>query len=293
MRNNERLAIYFCLDTLLDTRLGTLAKISDDIAFQALMGGEYMVRWSDDPTTYMDGVSFEQYREKWLSRDVDTLKRSFPTDHALDAQLIINDLEDRHGAGDPTVPHLPTVIINYYPYNLSSAEVKEHIKVFRAMFKCRSDVQMIRRATEDLTLEWFKDGAFAAAYIYDYKAWMEAVITAPINRGEQIVPCPDIVFYLPTLIHDGSAKDVYAECERALGRVPDSFAANKLYCAQYIGIDWVDPIYYSISPSILFPNEKLKETPEQPDLPVEEALLYDKSNPEHVERIGRMLKDEP
>lgn len=293
MINRSQIALYFCMDTLLDTRLGTLAKISDDVAFQALIGGEYMSRWSDDPTTFMDGVSFEQYRELWLTRDVDTLKASHPTDHALDAQLIINDLEDRHGAGDPTVPSLPTIVINYYPYELNADQVKEHIKVFRAMFKCRSEVVMISRPTEDLTLEWFKQGDFVAGYIYDYKAWMEAVITKPINEGINIARCPDIVFYLPSLIFDGSAKQVYADCERALGRVPDSFAAHKLYCHQYIGIEWVDPIYYSISPSILFPNEAMKETPPPPDLPVDEALLYDSNDPVHVERIERMLKDEP
>lgn len=281
--SDKRIPIYFCIDTILDTRLGTLAKLDDDYAFYALMSG-YMDRWTDDPAAYLPAVDSATFAEAYAKRDVNTLKISFPTDHALDAHEIITDLEVRHSAGDPTVPYLTVVHVNYYPYVLNAEQVVEFTKVIRTILKCRSEVKLFSLPTERLTTDFFGQGEYGAVYMYNYKEWIETVITDRINRGEQFKPCPEVTFYLPALTSDASAPDVYAECERELGQIPDACENLKLFCSRYFGLEWVTPTYYSISPSILFPKEKQKVPEERKD-EVAEKYLFDKNNPNDMAAI--------
>lgn len=286
-----KIVLYFCIDTIKDTRLGTLAKINDDYAFYALLNG-YMERWTDDPATYAEICTSKEYFDAYAKRDKETFKLSLPTDHALDAQNIISDLEVRHGAGDPTVPHLPEVHVNCHPYNFTPAEKAAFLKVLRAMFKCRSEIRLINVAPKDLTLEYIRHNEYVSLWMYNYREWIEAVITKPMNDGIYIEGIPDITFYFPALSSDVSAKAVYRECERELGQLPDVFANVKLHCAPYIGIDWVSPIYYSVSPSILFPKEKQKEAPPTDKDMIDPAFLFDPNNPNDVEKLRNMPDSE-
>lgn len=272
----KRIPIYFCIDTLLDTRLATLAKLDDDYAFYSLLNG-YMDRWTDDPASYLPVVSSDAYARAYADRDIETLKLAHPTDHALDAHEIITDLEVRHSAGDPTVQYLTEIHVNYYPYKLNAEEVAELTKTIRALLRCRSELKLVSIPTERLTTDFFSDHEYGAVYMYNYAAWIESALTDRINRGEQIKPCSDIGFYFPALTKDASAPDTYAECEKELGRVPDACENLKLFCGRYFGLEWVTPTYYSISPTILFPNEEQK-IPKESEYQVAEKYLFDKKN---------------
>ena len=284
--------LYFCIDTIMDTRLATLASIDDDYAFAALLGG-YMDRWTDDPATYAPVCGTDVFFEAYAKRNKGTLKLAYPTDHALDAGKIIEDLEVRHGAGDPTVANLPVIYVNYYHYDLTPAEVVEYTKAIRAIFKCRSQIKMFSRPVEKLTLNYFKENDYVGVYIYGYREWIESVITKPMNDGEVIDACPEITFFFPAVVGRASAQEVYAECERALGTTPDAFANVKLHCAKYIGIDWVSPTYYSISPSILFPEEEQKKAEVAAEAPLDKAFLFNKNDPADLARLYSIPDSEP
>lgn len=281
--NANRTPIYFCIDSLLDTRLGTLAKMDDDFAFYALLNG-YMDRWTDDPEAYLPTVDADAYWKAYAERDIETLKRSHPTDHALDAHALITDLEERHSAGDPTVQLLPVIHVNYYPYKLTPEQVVEMTKSIRAIIHCRSEVKLISIPTEKLTTEYFAMNGYGAVYMYNYKEWVEKVITERINNGVKFQSCPEVVFYFPALTSSASALEVYAECEREFGRVPNACESLRLLCARFFGLEWVSPTYYSISPTILFPDEKQKEPPE-PSNAVADKYLFDADNPADLAKL--------
>lgn len=78
--------IYLALDTILDTRLGTLGKIDPKLAANALDKG-YKHRIIDQ----FEGIKDEDYKSAYASRDIETLKMSTVTNVSFLLRRIIKD----------------------------------------------------------------------------------------------------------------------------------------------------------------------------------------------------------
>lgn len=79
--------IYIDLDTLLDTRLGTLAGLGEEHAIRVLNSSKYHKRHTD----IFDGVPNAVFREAYAARDMDTLRRSVLTNMVFFIRRMVKD----------------------------------------------------------------------------------------------------------------------------------------------------------------------------------------------------------
>jgi hypothetical protein len=162
--NNNVQAIYVTLDALLDTRLGTIARISEDAALEVLKSGYHEREIDDFPQ-----VDMAVYKDLYAKRDTLTLAHSRPTGmlaslsnltSMLAEQAIVRPYHD--GA---------KVVVNTYPYQLTDEETDNIGRAVAAWMQGWAPVELTHISPESLTPLHCKQH-YAMMIVYDYEHWM-------------------------------------------------------------------------------------------------------------------------
>ena len=176
--------VYVDLDCLLDTRLGTLAKISDECAVQALQSNYHKRQIDSFPN--VDTIAF---RELYKQRDTETLALSVATNAFVLLQACVKgSLEDIALGGQNEGIIFE---VNYYPYELDDEEKK----LIRLSILSRTldtmDVELISIDNKFLTPAYCNEN-YAMMIRYDYVDWfemhLEQLEKTPIPKMALIVP---------------------------------------------------------------------------------------------------------
>lgn len=160
--------IYVPLDVLLDTRLGTLAKMGEPYAEQIRDNG-YLTRRVE----HFDGVDMDAYRKAYAERDVDTLKHSVVSEGIRFVRDLVVEIRSQQAAGIAADPnsHGVEIVINTHPYALSEEEQSLIADMVDEWLVGIAEIKTISVAVEDLTVEMCED--FSALLMYDYNEWMD------------------------------------------------------------------------------------------------------------------------
>ena len=159
------IGVYTELDVLLDTRIGTLALMGNEIVKKVLQSN-YHTRKSDE----FKDVDMNLYREMYKKRDIETLKKSSMTDAVFLLANMAHDLVEQAIAR----PYHDKVriTVNIYPYVID----KETIEVLSLAIKARLspavELNMASIPTKELTPA-FCGQEYAAMTMYDYGNWLE------------------------------------------------------------------------------------------------------------------------
>ncbi len=251
-QRKEAMNIMIFLDCLNDTRLSTLAQLSQDAAVQAL-NNMFVERFTDDPRSYCDDVSFEDYKKKYSERDTTTLAGSFPTKMFFDLPIMIRDLESRIISQVPNVGRV-AVDINIWPYKLSEAAQDTLLKALRAQIGAMIPVSLINVPISEISNEWIDLHSYVVLYIYDYQEWLDSTFN---SRTDVIMRIPHVTFYFPALMLDVEKLEVIKDFKDRFGQWPDFFSYLRNRCISHMNIEWVSSVYYSIEPSLLLPPDSI------------------------------------
>lgn len=225
-------AILVELDVLLDTRLGTLARLSPQAAEDVLINGKYHIRQSDR----FLGVDHEQYKELYKNRDVVTLAHSQVT-NALEWIRRLRGVLADHAIERPYNDGTK-IVVNHYPYQLTSEEQEEMVKAIGAWLNYELPVELVSIRTEDLTPQHCKS-SYAMMMIYDFEVWMEIHASA----FEQ-VRLPEVPLFAPAIYFnkEPSAK----ELEKAVKEAGHPMRALELLASPLIDLKLIDVKFFSI-----------------------------------------------
>lgn len=201
MQQSEK--IYVALDCLLDTRLGTLALLSEEAAVDALKNGgeDYRNRKIDA----FDGVSVEEFKALYAKRDVETLKLSLFTNVFTMLQGVVKT-SYREAATGSQPPDL-TFVINLHPYDLQEEEVAYIVDSVAKRTHESVNVEAVRIPNEFLTPAHCKE-SYAMMIMYDFVTWFEmhmkafekirmpqVCVTAPEMFAEKLPTAEDLAFF--------------------------------------------------------------------------------------------------
>lgn len=185
---NKRL--YVSLDTLLDTRLGTLFRI-DQEAHQFLVNNDYYRdRDYTDWSLLTNGrVSNEVFNEHYAKRDKETLKHSIATGILpLLMQLLVT--YDQAMVERITETDL-SVEVNIWPYELEVEEVDELTNILKQIFGQSTVVLLSSTPLEELTPRFLVE-RYAGAVMFDFHEWIKThtveFYKLKANRFSLIVP---------------------------------------------------------------------------------------------------------
>jgi hypothetical protein len=224
--------IYVNLDVWLDTRLGTLAVVDNNLAFEVLQD-KYHQRNIDE----FPGLSAEAFKELYAKRDIETLKRSYPTGivHVLNdllKKVTLKGTEDLYSLG-------PKIVFNVSPYQLSMEE-KEQIKYAVdnwLTIKCPIDI--IDKELKDLHPAYFKKD-FVALFFYEYNEWLNLHTKAFKEEKNRL---PEISLFAPRIYFNAvPSKEEIDEIEKVM----PLFKAHEWFAGQLVGLQLMDVKHFSL-----------------------------------------------
>lgn len=183
--------IYLDLDTILDTRLGTLAKLGEEHPIRALNSGKYHKRLLDE----FEGISVHEFREAYAKRDIETLKLSVLTNMTFFLRRLIKD--SLMSAIMQQRVEKMCFTVNVYPYDFSDPDLVEMlIGCIRFHTYSTSNVQIVSIPDEELTPE-FVAKHYQIMIRYDWVNWVDKHKEFFEQRG-----IPGVTVVVPELFYD-------------------------------------------------------------------------------------------
>lgn len=224
------------INTVLDTRMGTMLRIDPDAANFILRSPLYPLRATDNFFEMVDGkIPDETYRELYGQYDVETLASSLMTDMLyrlnVDVRDQIAEWESKKEEG------VVAFDINVYPYKLA----KEEKEVLRRAIASKLDASCEVR-TVDIAWHLLTPGSIATNYdmllIYNYEDWLRYHLETLLKD-----PIRDFVVMYPRIAHTGVVSE-------STNDVKDPFMAAPMTLHPYIQLQPLPVGYFCWNPAI-------------------------------------------
>jgi hypothetical protein len=245
--------VYVDIDSLLDTRLGTLALLKNEYAVNALMNG-YTSRNIDD----FQDAPYEIFKKAYEKRNVDTLILSTFTDVFI---LLHSCIKSTFEAAATNVNTKPLQIqVNVYPYDLNEEEMAEISVAVWSRLKEMADVNVVNISDAFLTPQYCKD-TYTMMIRYDYQSWLK--IHHDSHAFEK-VKMPEVSVISPALYQRYPSEQELAELKE-MNVHP--FAAVELTMSPFFTLRLTDVSVFCISKEILEAKNKDGIEAEEPKLP--------------------------
>jgi hypothetical protein len=206
--------IYVDLDTILDTRMGTLFDPSNPSKYEKyILSGRYFNRDEDNfPDTDM-----EEYREKYSKRNSHILDNSLITGILREIYnlCVINISSSMYNP----VKQIPRIILNTYPYNLGLTEKNKIIRAIAISLKDLPEIELVYMSLEEVTVRYIKE-KISFMYLYHWFLWLEI---HALNGGFKRLGSPETILFAPRLYMDKSVIENDKESLNHIRRDPDYF----------------------------------------------------------------------
>lgn len=187
--------IFVSMDELLDTKLGMAAIINQDKVAEWLAdeNGAYFKRMHDSWIAEQLGMSYDEWKQRWLNRTVEVPQGSIMT-HVPE---IINDIIKDYR--NSTVESLGTMrvvlIVNTYPYHFNEEDIRDLEELFYDIFPTVNEIQFKYFALKDINYNYLKNNV-DVFFIYDYNDWIEANL-----KEVKVKYMPGVEIFAPRLFH--------------------------------------------------------------------------------------------
>lgn len=245
--NNNSLPFFTELDCLLDTRIGTLARMDQDLARRVLKDG-YLSRERD----WFPGADMQQYQQLYQNRDKTTLAYSRPTAcfDFLRSMIQIHQVQELEY--NAPIRFSNTVVVNIHPYRLTDDELREMGEVITFLLGGELRVELVSLSDEQLTPEYFK-GKFALVVMYDLNRWLNTHYAFdPANMDMKTILgklLPELTFFAPAIAFTAPPTEQEQAKLAELGKeLAPPLQVYEQLCSLLVGANFIDVRYFSIVP---------------------------------------------
>lgn len=224
--------IYIDLDSIMDTRISTLAKLDNELAGELLKTEAYWYRESDHWDTLTGGViNQDSFTQTYAKRNKDLLKSSFITGifGPLAKVMADNELAMAEGALNKPI----SFEINIWPYKLDPVEMDAFIELFKYRLGVDVPVTMCSVPLESVTPTFLTD-RYASAFMYSFHEWIKFHLEELVKYQH-----PDFILVVPKLFE----RDV---SRLSIDDKRDQVTAFRVYLLEYMDITFIDASCFSI-----------------------------------------------
>lgn len=214
------------LDSLFDTRIGTIARMDTDIAAGLLHDTNYTSRLWD----LFPGVDDEEFKKLYAARDVQTLAQSQTTPIVG----LICDFVRRCAETSYSQPVAlePEIHINFYPYKLSEKEEDLIINMLRRIVPLKPTIEKCYFSMEQLNPLYVRNN-YNNMVMYHAHEWLR------IHSENKLLSeyrCENVVLWAPTkLDHKPDGVEIPPNIGEYLYSM--SIYSQFLINLSYLGID--------------------------------------------------------
>lgn len=164
--------ILITLDSILDTRQGTLLKISPEVAFEITSKEDYHARESDEFTSEQYGTLsvelFERVKEKFKDEIVfNSLKTKM--------YLFLQELIEGYVNLSLSTPHVSTVTleVNLFPYTFTETQVEYLLKALVAHLGNSASISIVNFDINELPLKSVAE-KYDSIIMYNPVSWLNS-----------------------------------------------------------------------------------------------------------------------
>lgn len=189
MQNSSAFNLMFDMDAMVDTRMGTMLTLRDDLP-KILPLHVYRKRSMDDWTTLTGGaITQEAFDERYARRDIDVLKRSVVTGMVPVLMNYIDGLKERFFRG-VDISSI-SVDINTWPYVIPGPLAETFQNCLRVLLPVYVKINMCHMEPKALTPTFLKNH-YNGWITYDLSPWLEIhqeeLLGVPVNELSVITP---------------------------------------------------------------------------------------------------------
>lgn len=239
------------LDTLLDTRMATVARMNEEVAVKLLESclpeadpnakGNYHKRLDD----HFEGVDYKEFMKLYSERDGDTITKAAMTNAFVVIRHLIKKMlrteVHTHQHQDPCL------YVNVYPYLMDAGVLEDVEAAISAQFDTLIKVELVRMSPQELTPTWLQ-GHVRFAMMYEWNKWMN------IHFGENVeepVVIPEVTLYAPALFEEGMLgeseyKQIVSELSKEIADDPQPFRATEIMAKELVHLQLIDARVFSI-----------------------------------------------
>lgn len=208
------------VDMLLDTRLGTLAKMNPEYPTIVLSNGWHH-RPGDFYEQWIQGFNRKEFDRLWAVRDNETMSLSLPTAYLPE---LVSDLNFMY-TNSINHPHVEGNVlkVNIYPFLLTDDERDVLADIMRGYVGNGIKVEVVRIPPEDLTPERIRT-EIDVMVRYDFDDWFTL-------HHEELLEnkMPSKIYKAPLLL------------KKPLDTIPeiDYFTATSAALSEHISLEWL------------------------------------------------------
>lgn len=217
------------LDSLLDTRMGTLLQLDLDYAKEQLATQAYFTRLSDEFSSPQ--FSQEEFKARYRWRNQETLRLSMRTPVLSRLHEMVLELEVM-AINTPFVERV-AIEVNCYPYKLDPAVIDAFLQSIACFVGPTAELSMVSYKPEDLTPQAIKAQGWSGLIFYEFDHWFTL-------HAEKLSQCDihDVVFIVPALY----VKVPPADQLTVDGKPgPSMFAVGEASLSEFLTLVYRDP----------------------------------------------------
>lgn len=210
-------SIFVELDTLLDTRMATLFKLSPDSVENIIKLG-----YHDRPFDIFPGIDEVKFRDAYSKRDKSILATSVVTPVAqIVKEFVVRTLDN---VNNSPFHYQPKVILNIHPYKLDENEINMLIATLRHLTLNLADIEVVDMSYEEISPLYVKLN-LSIMILYQYDLWLEA---QSVNEAFKKHTAPDVTLIGPRIYFKKPESRPKAD--------EDPFAAMEHLASPFIGL---------------------------------------------------------
>lgn len=232
--NNNQLTVFVELDALLDTRMGTLARMSDDLALKTLQAG-----YHHRDTDVFELADMKTYHALYAQRDSETLSKSMCTGLLPEMKRLVGVLTEQ--AISRPYYGRPKIVVNLHPYSesLTSEDKDEMLKALAVWLDGTSaEVEFTSVSQQSLTPALCKAQGFAGMILYHFNEWMDCHAQA-----FKTTRLGDITLFGPAIY---SVRPTDDELAREIKEAMHPFRAAEMLASPLINLQLIDVSFFSL-----------------------------------------------
>ena len=234
--------IFIYLDSILETHLGTAARINREAAVEILNNGYYK-RDSFDLWEYTELFDESTFKEVWNNRDIETLKSSVVrlTLTFIKNLIFTKTLDYLDRGGDLEVE----VIINVFPYQINE-NLKDYIgEIIRGIISAEIKVSFVNFDITELTPKYLHEREILTLVLNDFNVWLSIHIEElNVNRF------PRLEVYVPMISKRLSERlqksIVLGEIDKGIASRISPYRATEITLAELVSLNYLPIDIFSV-----------------------------------------------
>lgn len=242
MKKLKYTGFYAPFDLLLDTRMGTLSLMNEEVAASVDLK-EYRNRQNDKFPPF----SIQEFKDAYAKRDLTTLQYSLPTAFM---PILRNEMQRSSMTnGKEFTPEMPRLYVNTYPYQLTEELEKELGLIVVNLLRMENiEVELITKSLEELTPEYCREHFSFMAMYMEYNAWLD------IHHKTMAGVTDHILLFAPA-IYDGEVAT-----EEQIRRTISEVGMHPLEMIEFNGKQFIDMVLIDIKHFSLMEFSGIKPT---------------------------------